>query len=235
MDRLVQLMGLLCKYSALHEVQPILLGCWNAFQASGETVLLDAYLANAQKWVRFRESLAQLSSDDPTQQVAAVKPARAFSSPSRHANNLEAHAAGVTSCQDREYCADPYISCFGVSKEEFESDFRAWLKANSSSTKRYPYVHQAPNLSSSMHQIPPVGLLQDKKHTVNPTISYPEKQHVAQDKIFTKRKQYSTGSLDPCTVEYQKKLEHGFLAGSGPHFSSQRSFGTVSQPPIYQR
>jgi hypothetical protein len=46
-DRLVQLKGLLCKYSSLHEVQPILLGCWNAFQASGETVLLDAYLASS--------------------------------------------------------------------------------------------------------------------------------------------------------------------------------------------
>jgi hypothetical protein len=137
--------------------------------------------------MRFRESLAQLNSDGPTQQVAAVKTARTFSSPSRHANNLEAHANGVTSCQDLEYCADPYISYFGVSKEEFESDFRAWLKANSSSTKRDPYFHQGPNLSSSMHQIPPVGLFQDKKQTVNPTVSYPEKQNVAPDNIFTKR------------------------------------------------
>ncbi|MDP9287379.1 MAG: hypothetical protein M3P08_04195 [Thermoproteota archaeon] len=229
--------------------------------------------------MRFRDSLAQLSSDAPTQQVPAVNPARTFSSPSRPVNNLEkqkyfptpdvsshhypnknqiypdqpyqrriidpsttainsrvitslspqqkphtSHAQGsphssscyrtpgVTTCQDQQYSADPYILYFGVSKEEFETDFLAWLKANSSSSKRDPYLH-----------------------TFSPTASHPKKQHVAPDNTFTKRKQYSTVSHDPCTVEYQKNLERDFLAESGPHFSSHRSFRAVSQPPIYQR
>jgi hypothetical protein len=86
-----------------------------------------------------------------------------------------------------------------------------------------------------MYHIPPVRLCQDKKHPVTPAASHSNKQHVAMDNTFTKRKQYSTVSLDPCTVEYLKSLERDFLAETGPHFSSQRSFRTVSQPPIYQR
>jgi hypothetical protein len=60
-DKLVDLKNLLIKYLPLHEVQPIILDCSAAFQASGSTLLLDEFVAAARRWVRFRASLDQLS------------------------------------------------------------------------------------------------------------------------------------------------------------------------------
>jgi hypothetical protein len=58
-DKLVELKKLLCKYLSMHEVQPIILDCFDQFRASGS--LLLEFLAAAGRCVRFRDSLDQLT------------------------------------------------------------------------------------------------------------------------------------------------------------------------------
>ncbi len=77
-DKLVDLKNLLIKYLPLHEVQPIILDCSAAFQASGSTLLLDEFVAAARRWVRFRASLDQLSFKEKNQKVSTVNPVRTF-------------------------------------------------------------------------------------------------------------------------------------------------------------